>query len=598
MQALLSSGYEERLQLIYIDPPFSTNEDYYANLDIGKHEIRKSPSIIERLAYKDYWGSGIDSYLDMLYPRLQLMRLLLSDQGLIFVHLDWHVAHYAKVLLDEVFRKNFVNEIVWKRTRALHSDARRFGNVHDTIFVYSKSESHEFNPQYVPLKPEYRTRFNQTDEKGGHYRLIPAHAAGSGPPRKFGERLLSPPPGRHWTYSQDRLDEMIASGLIEYTSTGMPNVRQYLTDESAAIVQDWWDDIAPINPVAFEKLGYPTQKPQALLERIVGAASKQGELVADFFCGSGTTLAVAEKLNRSWVGCDFSKVAIQMTRNRLVDQGSTPFLVENIGNYQRQLIYLTGSRIYEIQAVVLKLYSATPRKDFPDLGVKREADVDELVFVSYPDRPVSAKKVEELAAMADKLDGRGYDRLVVLGWDYEYNFDEILEERKRVSKRRWRVEVTPKMIPPEVYEYLKRAKAEEDVEPLIGKIRFHDKPFLKLLPPELKTHSEGVEVTIGIDRYVVFDYPIENQDQRKQIDEIVGQDPLALVDYWAVDWDYDGLTFKSGWQAIRQHGRKIATVPRTTTQNLQAGRKRDIAVRVVDVFGNDASKTLSVDLRC
>ena len=154
------------------------------------------------------------------------------------------------------------------------------------------------------------------------------------------------------------------------------------------------------------------------------------------------------------------------------------------------------------------------------------------------------------------------------------------------------------MIPPEVYEYLKRAKAEEDVEPLIGKIRFHDKPFLKLLPPELKTHSEGVEVTIGIDRYVVFDYPIENQDQRKQIDEIVGQDPLALVDYWAVDWDYDGLTFKSGWQAIRQHGRKIATVPRTTTQNLQAGRKRDIAVRVVDVFGNDASKTLSVDLRC
>jgi hypothetical protein len=186
---------------------------------------------------------------------------------------------------------------------------------------------------------------------------------------------------------------------------------------------------------------------------------------------------------------------------------------------------------------------------------------------------------------------------VLLGWDYEYNFDEILQERKRSSKRRWKLDPVPKTIPPEVYEYLKRVRTEEDIEPLKEKIRFHDKPFLKLLTPTIKAHRELAELTVGIDRYVVFDYPIENQEQRKELDEIVRRDPMALVDYWAVDWDYDGLTFKSGWQANRQHGRKVIPVPRMVTQNLQTGRKFEIAVRVVDVFGNDASKTLPIDLR-
>jgi adenine-specific DNA-methyltransferase len=151
-------------------------------------------------------------------------------------------------------------------------------------------------------------------------------------------------------------------------------------------------------------------------------------LVADFFAGSGTTAVVAEKLKRRWILCDFSKLSIQVTRNRLVQNETKPFLVENMGNYQRQLIYLGGSRVSEIQTIVLKLYGATPRKDYPDMGIRKVEDKTELVYVSYPDRPITARKVEQLESLAEHLDGKGYSRLIILGWDYEYNYDEILRE--------------------------------------------------------------------------------------------------------------------------------------------------------------------------
>jgi len=600
MQALLASGYEGRINLVYIDPPFWTGEDYYANVTIGDETITRSPSIVERIAYKDYWEGGIDSYLDMLYPRLHLMKRLLSDRGAIFVHIDWHVGHYVKIVLDEIFgRENFKNDIIWQRTGA-HNDPERFGIVHDYILYYTKGKGGVFNPISVPLTEEHiSTRFvNVEADTGRKYFMGPLTAPGAGPPRRFRGKLLHPPKGRHWSTSQERIDELEKQGRIAYSSTGTPYLKEYEDEytKKGRRVQSIWTDLLP-DKTGSDRTGFPTQKPAKLLQRIIESACNEGDLVADFFCGSGTTLVVAESLRRRWIGCDFSKVAIQTTRGRLVNNSAKPFLVENLGNYQRQLIYLTGSKIYEIQPVVLRLYGAVPRKDLTDLGVKREGEIDELVYVSYPDRPVSAKKVEELEAITEKLDGRGYDRLVILGWDYEYNFDEILQERKRASKRRWKVEVVPKIIPPEVYEYLKRAKSDEDIEPLIGKIKFHDKPFLKLLSPTLSRHGDAVELTIGIDRYVVFDYPVEDQNQRKELDEIVAKEPLALVDYWAVDWNYDGYTFRSGWQALRQHGQKISPIPRKTTQNLPPGDKREIAIRVVDIFGNDASKTLSVDLR-
>jgi adenine-specific DNA-methyltransferase len=502
-------------------------------------------------------------------------------------------------MMDEIFgSERFRNEIVWKRSLP-HNDAKKFGAIHDTILFYTRGENYTFNQIFLEQSEEYKkSHYTLKDPDGRIYRLQSLSASGPGPARRFGERVIHPPKGTHWRFSQEKIDELLASGLIVFTSTGQPNFKRYLDQSKGSALQSIWTDVNPLNPQALERLDYPTQKPETLLERIIRASSKEGDLVADFFAGSGTAAAVAEKLGRRWIACDFSKTSIQIARNRFVQNETKPFLVENIGNYQRQLIYLTGSRITDLQSIVLKLYGALPRKDHPDLGTRKVEDQNELVYVSYPDRPVSARKAEELESLAEHLDGRGYDRLVILGWDYEYNYDEILRERERSSRRKWRIQIVSKTIPPEVYEYLKKAKTAADLGSLEGEIRFHDKPYLKILKPDIKKSTgKNWSVTVGIDRYVVFDFPVEKEEQKTEIQDIVKDKPLSLIDYWAVDWNYDGLTFKSGWQAMRRMRNKLMVVPKTATQELEAKKLYTIAVRVVDIFGNDAAGTVQVDLR-
>ncbi|MEW6296052.1 MAG: site-specific DNA-methyltransferase [Candidatus Diapherotrites archaeon] len=346
-----------------------------------------------------------------------------------------------------------------------------------------------------------------------------------------------------------------------------------------------------------EKIGFDTQKPSALLERIIKASSNEGALVADFFCGSGTTLAVAEKLGRQWIGCELGKVGIQVTRARLVEQNAKPFLIENIGNYQREMIYLTGGRIWEMQQLILKLYGATPRDKTSGLGIRKSEDgIEELVYVGYPDRPITAKKAEELALQAQKLDGRGYKRLIILGWDYEYNYHQALETRKSALKDRLKVEIESRDIPPDIYDYLKKAKTEEDIEVLTDKVHFHERPYLRLSQPEIKLTSDGmVEVTIGIKRYVLMGIPISCSSKKGQANyesliKVAKDNFAVLIDYWAIDWDYDGITFKSQWQAFRGNDKKAKTVPIVATETIER-KKRTIAVRVVDIFGNDAGAT-------
>lgn len=220
----------------------------------------------------------------------------------------------------------------------------------------------------------------------------------------------------------------------------------------------------------------------------------------------------------------------------------------------------------------------------------------ELVYVGYPDRPTTAKKVEEVARSAETLDGDGYKRVVILAWDYDYNFDAEWEARVKHAKRPLKVEVVRRMIPPDVYDYLKKAKDEADVEKLADKIQFHEKPYLKLAKPVVgKESKEGqVEVTIGIERYVLFDLTVPEKERQK-LREAIKDNFAILIDYWAVDWDYDGATFKSQWQAIRGNGKRATVVPTTVTQALSSGKQRTIAVRVVDVFGNDAAATLTIE---
>jgi len=642
MQALLAQGYEGRIDLIYIDPPFGTSEDYYQPFVLGQSSFTKEPSFVERLAYKDTWVGGIDSYLDMLYPRLQLMKRLLSERGLIFVHLGVAVSHFVRVMMDEIFPDCFRNQLIVEKSMgksyAEGPTQQRLNSMYDTILVYSRSESSRLKAtewRIDKLLDEIeridsvsalqkamqlgRKLKGAQEDEGGRYYWGPFDAPGV-------RRFLSyeifgryPPPGRHWSWQKERAEAAIAryhegerlkvelrdrdelasrlrtltdEGVIFNPSGTGPRVKMYIGGER--LLGDLWPDVG----VNDRSIAYPTAKSLALLDRIVSLWPYENPLVADFFCGSGSFIGVAEERGLQWIACDFGKVAVQMTRTRLVQQDAKPFLIENIGNYQREMIYLSGGRIGEMQQVILKLYGATPRKGSADLGTRHspEDGVLELVHVGYPDRPVTARKAEELARQAEKLDGTGYKRLVILAWDYDYNYSSELENRLKAAKQPIKTKIESRTIPPDIYDYLKKAKDEDDIEPLREKIQFYEKPYLRLTKPQVKPTAEGkAEVTIGIERYVVFDLPVA-QKEREHLQELIKDNFAVLIDYWAVDWDYDGYTFKSQWQDMRGNGRKTKIVTTYATTNLAAGRTYTIAVRLVDIFGNDAAGIVELKL--
>ena len=312
----LLKAYRGQVDLIYIDPPFDSKADYKKKIKIKKKAILNDSTAFEEKQYGDIWTN--DEYLQFMYERFVLMYELLSEKGTIYVHCDWHKMPYLRCMLDELFGvNNFVNEIVWKRTRAAHSDATYFGKVHDTILVYRKTALAEFTTQYVDHTEEYIKRFNK-EENGRKYMLVPLNGPGQGQPREFFGKMIAPPSGRCWPV-QEKINEMIENNLIELTSNGTPCKKSYLDENKGNPVSDWWEDIIPLNPVADERTDYPTQKPEALLERIIAASSSEGDLVFDCFMGSGTTQSVALKMKRRFIGADINLGAIQTTTKRLVD---------------------------------------------------------------------------------------------------------------------------------------------------------------------------------------------------------------------------------------------------------------------------------------
>jgi len=570
MQALLNQGYEGKINLIYIDPPFDSKADYSHKIKLGETEFTKEPSVIERLAYKDTWAGGTDSYLDMLYPRLQLMKRLLAPDGSIYVHLDWHVGHYVKVMMDEIFGKeNFKSHITWEYQGSWVEPDNNFPKRSQQIYFYTKSDNYFFNRVYEMAKTEKGViqRWTKFIKDGKIF-------------------------GNYAPYDDGKFQPYL-NRFIE-TNDRKPNNDDVIAEFKGRSVGDVWY-ISITNPISGEYLGYNTQKPEELLKRVLESSSKEGDLIADFFTGSGTTLAVAEKLNRRWIGCELGKVGIQVARGRMVEMKSKPFLIENIGNYQREMIYLGGARIYEMQKIILKLYGAEPMANRKDLGVRKNEDGTlELVYCGYPDRAVAAHKVEDLATEAQILDGAGYKRLVILAWDYEYNYDELLQTRIKAAGKDIKTEIVSRQIPPDIYEYLKQAKSEEDIERLSDKVKFLEKPYLKLLKSKINDKS----VTIGIEKYVLYDFPLGSgkkaDEDREQLLHLVKDNFAILIDYWAVDWDYDGLTFKSQWQDLRGNGRKAKIVMTEKEHSYEKSGKHTIAVRVVDIFGNDATATIEV----
>ncbi|MDI6734906.1 MAG: site-specific DNA-methyltransferase [bacterium] len=323
LATLLELGFRRKIDLIYIDPPFKSGADYVRKVELrglknlGRIEEDEA-SILQQTMYFDIWNN--DTYLQFMYERLMLLKELLAEMGSIYVHLDWHVGHYVKLLMDEVFGSDgFRNEIVWQKLSTPKAQTLGFGNIHDVILWYSKSNEPKFKEIRLAHKEEYLKkmyRFVEPDT-GRRYRLHDFTQKGQGEPRKFGNKILKPPPGKHWIWSQEKIDEGLKKGLIVFSNTGMPQIKRYLDEVEGHRLSDLWTDIKPIGSVATERLFFETQKPEALLERIIKTSSSEDDIILDCFIGSGTTARVAQKLGRRWIGCDINKGAIHLTSREL-----------------------------------------------------------------------------------------------------------------------------------------------------------------------------------------------------------------------------------------------------------------------------------------
>ncbi|MCL4463897.1 MAG: site-specific DNA-methyltransferase, partial [Firmicutes bacterium] len=576
--------------LIYIDPPFDSKADYRTKITLPGTTIEQKPTVLEQFAYSDTWKDGTVSYLQMIYSRLVLMRELLSEQGSIYVHLDWHVGHYVKVLMDEVFGKeNFRNEIIWQRTGA-HNDAGRFGVVHDTIHLYAKSSDAIFNPIFISHSEEHvNTRFNLIEE-GTKRKFFagPITAPGSGPARIFRGKLIDPPAGRHWSYSQENIDELESKNLIYYSNTGTPYLKQYMDEYllQGRRVQSIWNDALPSKTGA-EIVGYYTQKPSKLMERIMIASSNENSIVADFFSGSGTTGAVAEKLGRRWIMSDIGKPAIMITRKRLIDQEAKPFLYQSIGDYQKEAFASSRMfrRVGDLAQVVVNLYGALPfpEEQNPNRNLGYIKNSRTLVVVDSPSKLTGYATLKRAQELRESFLG-GWNKVVVLGWNFVFDIATIIR-----SLNDDKLEVL--VIPPDLLDKLK-TKSSYDNLLKSGKIRFSSLQYLSIKKPAVKSYSSDVdEITVELDNYILLSpdaLPLDEANKEK-LQDIIAKDPLALIEYWSIDPDFDGETFRSKWQDYRGNVENDADphrVIKTATFFVPAvNSKRKICVKAVDVFG-------------
>jgi len=603
--AALLAGNEETpslrngIDLIYIDPPFDSKADYRTKITLPGGDVEQKPTVIEQFAYSDTWVDGTASYLAMIVPRLCLMRELLSDRGSIYVHCDWHVGHYVKIVMDEILGKeNFVNEIIWRRSYS-HNDGNKFGAIHDTLFFYTKTKHYHFHPVFVPRSDEETSEEypNICEITGKRYKSVSMNAAGQGEERRFGDRgSISPPPGRHWVWSQDRINKALSDGKIFFSSTGTPRYKQYADDIEGKQVQDLWFDFMAISSRSNEGLNYSTQKPEALLERIIKASSNENSIVADFFGGSGTTAAVAEKLNRRWITTDLGKPACMIMRKRLIDQEARPFLYQAIGDYQVEAARSTLGkkfRVGDLARIVIGLYGALPldMEDNPNRNLGKMPSGRTLVLVDSPQKLTGLATLQRAREIRDSHLG-GWDRVVVLGWNFTPDIGEVVTGLNDA-----RLEVL--VIPPDLLDRLKKSggaeKLKKDFED--KRIRFSSLQYVRLRQArrELMPASQTEQLTVELDNYVLLSPDALNLEakDKERLQAIVSSDPLALIEYWSVDPDYDGEVFRSVWQDYRGNTANdddpLHVVRKAVLSGLPVKPgKRRVCARVVDVFGFEA----------
>lgn len=587
------------IKLIYIDPPFDVGADFSMKIEVGDEEFTKDANVLEELAFRDTWGRGADSFITMMYERLSIMRDLLAHDGSIFVHCDWRVSSHIRLILDEIFGKdNHQNEIIWHFIKGA-SGNERYGRKHQTIFWYSQSLNHqlfnrteigvEYNPETIARAQRGEARYNVTAEE-------------------LEERGKNP--------------------------------------------GDVWSDIHPVQGNSIENTKYATQKPEALLERIIKGSSNEGDIVADFFCGSGTTLAVAEKLGRKWIGSDLGKFAIHTTRKRMLDiqrqmkeegKDYRAFEILNLGKYERQHYIGVNPNLRDEEKkkqleekeqkfveLILHAYRAAKTEGFKVFHGKKN---NRLVAIGPINLPVTRLFVEEVILECRE---KHITKVDVLGFEFEMGlFPNIQEEAKNKG-----IDLALKYIPREVFD--KRAVEKNQVV-------FHDVSYIEVTP-----HYRGKSVAVELTDFSVF----YNQDTLANAESTlkngstkiivengkiikVKKDDMGIVskelltknwtdwiDYWAVDFNYESkreivrvwkdtkyddkdgtlkslemekeyeevwtgdYVFENEWQSYRTKKNKEIELT-SMFKECKPGRRK-IAVKVVDIFGNDTMKIIEV----
>ena len=593
------------LKLVYIDPPFDVGDDFEFEIEVGKEKLNKKRNALEQLAFSDTWGKGEDSFLSMLYERLKLIYSLMSNDGSIYIHCDWRVVSGIRLILDEIFGKsNFQNEIIWKRSSSkLKALSKSFLTINDYILFYSKSSNKQFNVIYGKYSEEYKKRFTLEDKDGKYYWA---------------------PIG---TYSEERYQKLKKEGKLQHKEGKMPRIKNYLHEGKGVAPDNLWLDIDNINSQALERENYPTQKPERLLQKLILASSNENDLIADFFCGSGTTLAVAEKLNRKWIGCDLGKFAIHTSRKRLINvqrdkekEGKhfRPFEVLNLGKYQREFFikdYLFNERnLKNEQAeehyykLILDAYKA---RVVESLGVIKGIKNNRAIAVGPFNLQVTRLFVEEVIKECALKKITNVD---ILGFEFEMGlFPNIRDVAAKQG-----VDLNCLYIPNDIFD--KKALKKHQ-------IIFYNTAYI-----DAQIITKKDEFSVKLKGYSVFDSDNQFEEALSELDkgekrEILMKNSIIKihkdkdgkinkniikmkwddwVDYWSVDFDFENkkefiredgkdkptgdFIFENEWQSFRTNETEMEF--ETPFRKIIKGKK--IAVKVIDIFGNDTMKILEL----
>ncbi|WP_292596887.1 site-specific DNA-methyltransferase [Mesotoga sp. UBA6090] len=610
------------LKLIYIDPPFAVGADFSYNITVNDEDVTKQQSIIEEIAYRDTWGRGISSYLSMMYERLKLMHQLLAEDGSIYVHCDWRLTHFLKLILDDLFGiTSYKNDLRWKRQppRGAKAIASQFARSSDSILFYTKDDNYIWNPQFKEYDKKYIDSKFKPDESG---RLFRIDTIG--------------------TYSEKSIEEFRKKGLIYDYPSGKIGLIRYLDEAKGEPISDVWLDINEVNSQALERLDYPTQKPEALLERIIKASSNEGDLVADFFCGSGTTAAVAEKLGRKWVACDLGRFAVHTTRKRMIQvqrelkKDGKPyraFEVLNLGKYERQFFMgmynaknigaihespLQDAKYEKYINLILEGYSAQGVQGHKYLHGKKAG---RFVHVGPLSVPVTKTLVEEVF---EECRQNQITQVDILGFEFEMGLVPYIKDELRQKG----VDIRLRYIPREAFD--KRAVEK-------GQVKFYDVAYVQA-KPHIKGKTVQIELTNFTTYYTQDDLEelektlkkgrskvvIENgqitkltKDQNGILQrEVLTKNWVDWIDYWSVDFDYEdkkeiiqikedgevsevwtgNYIFENIWQSFRtKKNQKIELV--TTPHTYEKNGKYKAMVKVVDILGVDTSHVVEIEIK-